>query len=115
MIVLGVLVMSGARCALFLKSLEVRPGRESDVGSNSLCEQEEGAAIYFYGTFVLHYAPLVLSVFAYTPRWCIVPAVPDSADDWQVEGRRPSDSDVGCGLGLWIVLHRTESSQGASE
>ena len=31
--------------------------------------REEGAPVYFFGTFLLHYAPFVITFIAYTDKW----------------------------------------------
>jgi hypothetical protein len=83
-ILVGVLVMSGSGCSIFLEVCDpplVVPLKCS-CGAQSL--DVEGALVYFYGqvrplcadlhwliihrTFVLHYAPLVITVAAYTER-----------------------------------------------
>ena len=44
--------MSSQECSTFVNALET-----------------EGDLVYFYGTWILHYAPFVVTVAAYTPRW----------------------------------------------
>jgi len=44
--------MSSQGCTTFVEALET-----------------EGSIVYFYGTWVLHYAPMVVTVAAYTPCW----------------------------------------------
>ena len=108
-ILIGVLVMSGSRCALFLEALD-----------------EEGAAIYFYGgmhaiaaepppyptdagTFILHYMPAVLTVP--TPRaigqqWLTQCKGVDVHA--QMDRGRAWDADACGGVTLWTVLSSSE-------
>ena len=109
-ILIGVLVMSGSRCALFLEAVN-----------------EEGAAIYFYGevhpiaaepppyptdagTFILHYMPAVLTVP--TPRaigqqWLTQCKGVDVHA--QMDRGRAWDADACGGVALWAVLPGSES------
>ena len=108
-ILIGVLVMSGSRCALFLEALD-----------------EEGAVIYFYGgvhaiaaetssdptdagTFILHYMPAVLTVP--TPRaigqqWLTQCKGVDVHA--QMDRGRARDADAWGGVALWAVLLGSE-------